>query len=400
MAAQMTDSTQNLSGASGRSLPEGSLRAVQRSSDVDQRRKAAAKKSREKERRARDAERRRMADHIADQQRRARDKTAEIRALISRQETILASALGAPLVTWDRLRQPVPTTPFEPGPLQETPPAPRRGDYDIPTPGLLTRLFNLTYQRKRDEAIRGFHEATRAHQAAETARQERLRVARSLHEARVAIVTDRVDRYNKGIERARRRYADGEPAVVAWFVARGLELSGCPLGSPEHRRIHYRPDTRLATIEVELPGRAIIPAVTGYRYHKTTDTMAPVRRAAEEMIQRYLDLIAQVSLRVLYDALAADTTDLIGTVSFTGLVSRHAGPMSSYSSGVPILTVTAGRDEVLGLDLSDVRPRDCLREWGATAVTEVVGLPAFWPGSDSDSDADSDSGSDKARRAS
>jgi len=67
-------------------------------------------------------------------------------------------------------------------------------------------------------------------------------------------------------------------------------------------------------VEYELPRQDVIPAVTGYRYVRTKDTIQPDPRKEPEINRLYEKLIARVALRTLAEAFDAAPATLVAGI--------------------------------------------------------------------------------------
>ena len=187
----------------------------------------------------------------------------------------------------------------------------------------------LTHQRalrewrtKQAEAANsGEAEARRAHTEAEQAR------ARAVRE------------YNDTLEECRRAYRLAEPAAVESLIERALAAAETATQDlPVPCRAVFRPLTRTAVLDLDLPPLDLVPSLTGYRL--TTDgDILPVPRPAADRATDYLRLVARLALRALQAADAVDTDEILTGVVLNGWLREPGG-----AQALCLVSVDADRD--------------------------------------------------------
>ncbi|MFI5534553.1 restriction endonuclease [Kitasatospora sp. NPDC051853] len=232
----------------------------------------------------------------------------------------------------------------EPGPDG---PEPRWEDFAPPVPepqegaeGAGRPLLDSGYQRelaqarlRHQRALREWR-AGRAAAADDSASAER-RAHEALEEARARAVQE----YNDSLEECRRAYRLAEPAAVESLLERALAAAeGATLDLAAPCRAVFRPLTRTAVLDLDLPPLALVPSLDGYRL-TTEDTVEPVPRPLADRANDYLRLVARLALRALQAADAVDTDEIL-----TGVVLN--GWLRDTPSGAPLclLSVDADRD--------------------------------------------------------
>ncbi|MEV8098679.1 restriction endonuclease [Kitasatospora sp. NPDC085879] len=241
---------------------------------------------------------------------------------------------------------------YEPRPFPadaDLPPAeaePRWADYAPPEPPAAgpdepasRRLLDSGYQRQLAQA-RLRHQKDlrewRARQAEGTAAEAR--AARAAHEqaeqARARVVRE----YNQSLEECRRAYRLSEPAAVESLLERALAAAeGATRDIPSTCRALFRPLTRTAVLDLDLPPLDVVPSLTGYRL-AADGAAEPVPRPPSERSSDYLRLAARLALRALQAADAVDTDGILAGVVLNGWLRRPG------TAPVCLLSVDADRD--------------------------------------------------------
>src|SRR5689334_4686673 len=309
----------------------------------------------------RDAERIRQQDHLASRQQEAEDKTAEVQARMKALGEVLTSVLPARPLTFERLLAAPKTPEFDPGPLAAARPAPEWKDY-APAPATgLSRLLGGGRQARQaaEEARTRFDAAVAEHQRQEDARPRELAAAKATHDRKVTEERPKTAARNAYVTSRQAAFAARDADAVQWFAGCVLRASRYPDGFPREYLVTYLPQARCLEVDVQLPGREVVPAVRAYRYVKTRDAVDPVPRAESEISQAHERLVACVALRALHEIFGAMADDLVQAVALTGWVAT-----TDRATGTPVrprlIDLRADRATFAALVLDAVDPVACL----------------------------------------
>ncbi len=166
-------------------------------------------------------------------------------------------------------------------------------------------------RRAKQEAVEGM----RREAAARTAEvEERLRVLAS-------VLRSRPDGLHQLRLEAERAFGQGDLEGFAVGVEEALGSVDYAQGLGGARRVAFAPESRELVVEVELPGQAVVPSVTQYRF-KASAPPAVVQQPRKEAECRtlYRDLVARLALRAIDEAFAVTPPALVDGVAFNGKV--------------------------------------------------------------------------------
>ncbi|MFE2727920.1 restriction endonuclease [Kitasatospora sp. NPDC059327] len=187
----------------------------------------------------------------------------------------------------------------------------------------------LTHQR----ALREWR--TRHAEAGRPAEDESRRAHEETEQARARAVRE----YNDSLEECRRAYRLAEPAAVESLLERALAAAETATQDlPAPCRAVFRPLTRTAVLDLDLPDLDLVPSLTGYRLAPDGDIL-PVPRPPADRATDYLRLVARLALRALQAADAVDTDEILAGVVLNGWLRESAG-----TEPLCLVSVDADRD--------------------------------------------------------
>jgi restriction system protein len=217
-----------------------------------------------------------------------------------------------------------------------------------------------------------------AHAAREAARQRSLAEARALFERQVAEAYQRVTTQHAEIDTFQRELSAGSPAAIVDYFTMVLASSNYPDGFPQHAKLAYVPESKQLVIEYDLPSFDVIPDVGSFRYVKTKDEVTQTTRPLAHRKTLYSSVVAQVTLRSLYELFKADRMGQIDIIVLNGYVAS-----TDKGTGHPIrtclITVRTSRDTFTQLNLSKVDPLVCLKVLNASVSKSPAELAPVRP---------------------
>src|SRR6266568_865353 len=268
---------------------------------------------------------------------------------------------------------------FNPGPLGIAEPPPV-----LYMPPDLTGIQKLIpgAKEKHAQAVARAQESYRmqvgAHAARENRRQRSLAEARSLYERQVAEAHQRVATQHAEIDTFQRELSARSPAAIVDYFTMVLASSNYPDGFPQHAKLAYVPESKQLVIEYDLPSFNVILDVGSFRYVKTKDEITQTVRPLAQRKTLYSSVVAQVTLRSLYEIFKADRMGHVDIIVLNGYVASI-----DKGTGHPIrtclITVRTSRDTFTQLNLSKVDPLVCLNVLNASVSKSPAELAPVRP---------------------
>jgi restriction system protein len=213
---------------------------------------------------------------------------------------------------------------------------------------------------------------------AERNRQTALTAAKCDHEARVHAETERVAIQDKEVEAFKAGYETRDPDSVVTYCSMVLAASRYPDGFPQQHKVAYVPESQQLVIEMDLPTFDIVPDVAEYRYVKAKDEITSKARPAAQSRALYANVVAQVTLRSVYEMFRADRAGHVESVVFNGHVDT-IDPRTGQPTHPCLITLRTTRDLFDSLDLARVEPGACLQGLNASISRNPAELAPVRP---------------------
>jgi restriction system protein len=364
---------------------------VQMQREAEQRRReterAARALERERQRREKGAARQRAFDEKEQKRLYAEQRTHEAEQLtkelvrrVDELEELLSACLSKdPSFAIEALKTEPADIPFEPGELANPiePPVEQ-----LPRPlSVLQKLIpgaKAKYERAVSDAD-ATYAADLAHAVqAEHDRQTAFSAAQREHQALVQAETDRAVTENKEVDAFKAGYNACEPDSVMAYCSMVLAASQYPEGFPQQYKVAFVPESKQLVIEMDLPTFDIVPEVSEYRYVKAKDEVTPKPRPATQGRALYASVVAQVTLRSVYELFRADQGGYLESVVFNGHVDT-IDPRTGQPTHPCLITLRTTRELFDGLDLARVDPGACLQGLNASVSRNPAELAPVRP---------------------
>lgn len=364
---------------------------VQMQREAERRRREAERAARalerERQRQAKEAARQRAYDekeqkrfYVEQRSHEAEQLTQELVERVDSLEGLLATCLSTePSFEIATLKEQPATTPFEPGELA-TPIEPPIKQLPSPPSGLHKLLLGA--KAKHAQAVaeteaRYAEDLTQAIQA-ERDRQTALASAERDHKARVHAEAERVAAQHKEVDVFAASYEARDPDAVVTYCSMVLAASRYPDGFPQQHKLAYVPESRQLVIEMDLPTFDVVPDVAEYRYIKAKDEITSKARPATQSRALYANVVAQVTLRSVYEMFRADRAGHVESIVCNGHVDT-IDPRTGQPTHPCLITLRTTRDLFDSLDLTRVEPGACLQGLNASISRNPAELAPVRP---------------------
>ena len=270
---------------------------------------------------------------------------------------------------------------FDAGELDTPYEEPTPEDFLPPEPGTLVRMvpgWRSRYEAQRMRAEEEFSAAQAEWRHFEKERKKQIRQLAARDQRHQQAVSE-VQAQHLRMDELAADARTGKQYAVEDYVRHALETSTYPRGFPTKFGLRYLPSRKNLLMEYEFPvARDIIPAEVSWKYVKTRDAIDPKLMTPAEMNKIYKPVLAQVTLRTLYEIFTVDTFRHIETIFFNGFVNDD-DPTTGRPIQPRLVSLRADRDEFLDRDFTRLNPVKALQSLRANfspAPTELQPIPA------------------------
>lgn len=330
---------------------------------------------------------------VADQKERARLYAASREAQVALQneqleqqilalDHLLLDALDTdPFIDIQSLKQPSNIPTFNPGSLAQPEAPPQWQMYLPPEPTGVKRLLPGAKEKHAQDVINAqqkFRSAVEAHSAREMARQQALAQMKAQYDRQVNAEHQRITTQHADIDTFQRNLQAGLPQEVVEYFSMVLASSVYPETFPQKVKLAYVPESKQLVVEYELPAFDVVPEVGSYKYVKTKDSITETARPQAQRKASYSVIIAQITLRTLYELFKSDRLKCLDMIIFNGY-TESINKGTGQSIRPCIVTVRTSRDIFTGLNLRQVDPQACLAVLNASVSKSPTELTPVRP---------------------
>ncbi len=184
---------------------------------------------------------------------------------------------------------------------------------------------------------------------------------------------------NRDLKQLQKDFAASKEQAVNRYFNMVLTNSEYPAGFAQQAELTYLPAAQLLRISYELPTIDIIPKIKAYKYSKARDQIIEIVLSQKQRRKRYLSVLAQTSLRTIYEVFTADRTVKIERIHFEGYVDA-INPSTGRTGRFCLLAMPVQREHFRALNLRLVEPVPCLRGLNAAISSKpdrLLAVPAI-----------------------
>ncbi len=270
---------------------------------------------------------------------------------------------------------------FNPGLLGIAEPQPQVHMYTPPAPTGLQKFLPGAKEKYAQEGAKAqevYQTHVAAHSKREMARQRALAEMKGQYDRQVAEEREKITLQHAEIDKFQQDLLAGSPQAIVDYFTMVLAASSYPDGFPQHAKIAYVPESKQLVVEYDFPTFGIVPEVGSYKYVKSKDHVTETARPLTQRKAAYSSVVAQVTLRSLYEVFRADRIGHVDTIVFNGYVdSIDKG--TGRSIRPCLITVRTSRDIFRSLNLSQVDPQACLSALNASVSKSPAELAPVRP---------------------
>jgi restriction system protein len=246
----------------------------------------------------------------------------------------------------------------------------------------LRKIEDRNQERKRQVATYGTLQETHR-RACEAVRQKNEESKAAFFKATTLWQTARArfeneqQTYNEEIRTLRDRYLSKYPDAIKSYFYEVLAKSVYPDSFPKENTIDLSEEGALA-IDFELPSMLALPAIKEVKYITARGAFSEIAASDVWLRKTYDEVLYKMCLRTVYELMRADEINTIRSVIFNGWV-RSIDRATGSEVHACIMSIEAGKDEFLAINLAHVDPKTCFKRLKGVAASKLTELTAVKP---------------------
>src|SRR5665648_147561 len=181
--------------------------------------------------------------------------------------------------------------------------------------------------------------------------------------------------HNKAIDTLIADLGYGAVHAVQEYVSIVLSNSVYPARFPVEHDSEFDAATAELRLRVLVPGPDKVSTTGAYKYTKSSDEITATSLSQKACKERYANAVLQVALRSMHEVFEADRRGLIKTISLQ-VGTETVDPATGRERYIPFVAAGAERDSFLALNLSNVVPAATLSHLGAVVSKSPYDLVA------------------------
>jgi restriction system protein len=184
--------------------------------------------------------------------------------------------------------------------------------------------------------------------------------------------------HNARIDEHQAAYESLDPDSIAEYCELVLGQSQYPESFPTEFELEYKPDTKTLVVEYQLPPLEALPRTKAVKYVQSRDEFQESQISDSALNRAYDGVVYQIALRTVHELFEADQIDALDAVVFNGWV-RSTDRATGNEANACIVSLQAGREEFLGINLGRVDPKTCFKSLKGVGSSKLHSLTPVAP---------------------
>jgi restriction system protein len=316
----------------------------------------------------------------------AQDLTAEVQATIKSLESILIDGQRERKLVWSDLNDTtrfISRSPSKPTPVT-LPPSPAAESFH-PAFSFLDKLIASRRKTKTDEASQRHSVATAAwveevdglKKLIAEEQEEHTRALSRWQKEKEEFASNQAAQY-ASVETLRVAYLAADKNSVEYFISEAITRSEYPDGLSQGFDHSFDPTSGILIMDFELPNQDFLPKYREVKYIASRSELQYVSVTESWRKTTYDNILYQTALRTISRIFSVDQPCIIRSVVFNGWVRSIDKATGAEAHGC-ILSVQAGRDEFMCLDLGRVEAKACFKSLKGVSSSKLIELTPIRP---------------------
>ena len=172
------------------------------------------------------------------------------------------------------------------------------------------------------------------------------------------------------------QYLAAEESAVKSYFYEVLGRSPYPDAFPKEHFLEIKDQTLI--LDFELPNSSALPCHKEVKYVAARSSIQEIPVSEAWTRKTFDDVLYRICLRTMYELFRADRIDAIRSVVFNGWVRSIDRAVGSEVHAC-VMSLEAGKDEFLALNLAHVDPKACFKKLKGVSASKLVELSPVKP---------------------
>jgi restriction system protein len=312
--------------------------------------------------------------------------TAEVQLTIQALDSILLDGCNEPALAWADLKERSSFSAPRPAkPAQRSLPiepswehyAPRFTFFDGLIPGKKAKI-NAKAQEDHKSAVAAWVSDVRALELLIAQDEKEFKALVRAWESEKAEYSTAQATQHAFIDSLENAYRVSDKNAVEYLASEALNRSAFPENFPQGFDLKFDPEARILVVDYELPNPEVLPKHREVKYVASKQELHAIAVTEAWRKGTYDKMLYQMALRIIHRVFSADQSLVIHSVVFNGWVQSVDSATGTEAHGC-IVSLQAGRDEFMCLELSRVDPKGCFKSLRGVASSRLIELTPVRP---------------------
>lgn len=183
---------------------------------------------------------------------------------------------------------------------------------------------------------------------------------------------------NREIDSQKEAYFARDPEMIKKYCELVLSNSLYPEMFPQEFELNFQAVGGVLIVDYMLPDLDQLPTLTEVKYVAARHEFTEKHLTENQKTKLYDEVIYQIALRTIHELYEADTIEVLSTIVFNGYVTALNRATGHFETNC-ILSLQAGRNEFLAINLHSIEPKTCFKQLRGVAASKLSTMTAVAP---------------------
>lgn len=184
--------------------------------------------------------------------------------------------------------------------------------------------------------------------------------------------------HNSKVDLLKSSYLEHNPESVIEYCELVLNNSQYPDFIPKDFDLDYNKESKMLLVEYVLPAPESFPTLTEVKYIATKKELKETHLSENQIAKIYDNAIYNITLRTLHELFEADQAKAIDVIVFNGWVEAINKATGKKVNNC-IVSIQSKKEEFIEIDLSQVDPKACFKNFKGIGSSKLSGITAVQP---------------------